>query len=102
MIAALGGGLPGDPFAPYYGRHYAEFSAYVESADLFLFSANLALSLLDGSMMLETKAELYSGDAGLFVRAALVPGKEDGEFRAIARAAGSSELVIGAGLSFSF
>jgi len=103
MIAALaGGGLPGDPFAPYYGRHYTEFSVYVERPDLFSFSGDFVLSLPVASMMLETEAELYSGDAGLFVKAALVLGAEDGEFRAIARATGTSELVIGAGLSYSF
>ncbi|MGO8695043.1 MAG: hypothetical protein ACLQMF_15385 [Rectinemataceae bacterium] len=95
-------GLPVDPFAPFYGRHYAEFSAYAEETDAFSLSSSVDIALPWGSLSADSRAELYIGDATLYVWVQNVAGTAQGEFNNLAPAELFQALDIRIGVKFSF
>jgi hypothetical protein len=90
------------PFAPYYGRHYAELALYIEDPNVFSLSAEAMVALPWGSLSGSAKAEVYIGDAGVFVQVQGVAGDSNGEFPAMALAAGMPGLEARAGIEISF
>ena len=56
------------PFAPFYGRNYAELSVYVEKSNAYSLSGEALLALPWSSASIEAKAEVFIGDAGVFVQ----------------------------------
>lgn len=95
-------GPPALPFAPFYGRNYAELSLYAEKTNAFSLTSAASLAIPWGSVTTDTKVELYAGDAGIFVRVQWIDGAAQGEFNTLARAEGLSLLVLWTGVEFSF
>ncbi|HUX39830.1 MAG TPA: hypothetical protein VMV83_01590 [Rectinemataceae bacterium] len=95
-------GLPADPFSPFYGRDYLEFSLFAEKGNAIDFSAAAAIQLPWGSLSEDARLDLYLGDASLFVHEQAMVGARDGEFIALARAAGLPLFIVWTGVDFSF
>ena len=95
-------GLPADPFAPFYGRHYAELSAYAERTDAFSLSSSVEIALPWGSLSADSRAEVYVGDATLYVWVQNVAGTADGEFNNLAPAELFQALDVQIGVKFRF
>ncbi|HUW42374.1 MAG TPA: hypothetical protein VMV90_15310 [Rectinemataceae bacterium] len=102
VAASAYSGLPPDPFAPFYGRHYAELSIYAEKTDAFSASAAADIALPWGSVSGEAKLEFYIGDATLFLRVQGVAGESGGEFDGLAAAEAIPALDLRVGVDFSF
>jgi hypothetical protein len=90
------------PFAPFYGRDYAELSIYLEKSNAYSLSADASLALPWSSVYLEGKAEVYIGDIGLYVQIQGVAGDANGEFNDIALAEGLPGLELWSGVEISF
>lgn len=90
------------PFAPYYGRQYAELSVYLENAKAFSLAVDLDFALPWGSLTAAARAEVYIGDAGLFLQVQGVAGDTQGEFNTMAMAAGMPGLELRTGVEISF
>ncbi len=90
------------PFAPFYGRHYAELSLYLEGGGAYSLSIAAVMALPSASLSAEARAEAYIGDACLFIRARGALGGSGGEFPLVARLSGSPGLEIASGLEISF
>jgi hypothetical protein len=90
------------PFAPFYGRHYAELSLYLEGSSAYSLSIAAVMALPSASLSGEARAEAYIGDARVFIRARGAAGGQGGEFPLIARLSGNPGLEIASGVEVSF
>ncbi|HUX38668.1 MAG TPA: hypothetical protein VMV44_12275 [Rectinemataceae bacterium] len=95
-------GLPVEPFSPFYGRDYLEFSLFAARGDAFDFSAAALLQLPWGSLSEDARLDIYLGDASFFIHEQAMVGASDGEFVALARAAGLPLFVLWTGVDFAF
>ena len=90
------------PFAPFFGQNYAEVSLSLEMPNVFSLVAAADVALPWGSLSAEAKADVYVGDASLFVRVQGVVGEAGGEFNGLALAGGLPGLEIWTGVELSF
>ncbi len=90
------------PFAPYFGKQYAELSVYLENTKTFSLSVAVDFALPWGSMSAAARAEVYIGDASLFIQAQGVAGDTQGEFNCMAIAAGIPGLELRTGVEIAF
>ncbi|HTX74234.1 MAG TPA: hypothetical protein VMC79_15490, partial [Rectinemataceae bacterium] len=105
LASQVASGDPGalsEPFAPFYGRHYAELSLYAENSDAFSFTTDLDCQLPWGSLSTDSRIDVYIGNASIFLRVQAIVGAGDGEFIALSRAQGLPLLVVWSGVEFSF
>jgi hypothetical protein len=98
--AAPVAGLPGEPFAPFYGRHYAELALRLEAADRGALETAAVLALPAGGLDVSARLEWYWGDAAWFCSGRLIAG--DGEFALLTRSAGRPLFELATGLTLSF
>jgi hypothetical protein len=102
VAAAPAAGLPPNPFAPFYGRHYAELSLQTEGSDGFSIAANVALALPWSSSSYGAQIGLPLGSAELLFALSGVAGGRGAEFSGLAPYELVPALDFKVGVDFSY